>query len=208
MSEIFELIRAGDADAVRALVARDSSAASARDEDGVSALMQAAYTGNDDVTAVVREAAPPQDVFEAATFGDVDGLHGDPNVYSADGFTPLHFAVMGGHVDAARALLEAGADPNTMSRHRFVKVRPLHTACALEVAIENPDVVRLLVEHGADVHGRTAEGGATPLHNASQSGSVELVRTLLALGADPNVTTDDGRTPRDLAKSDDVRALF
>jgi uncharacterized protein len=208
VSEIFELIRSGDADAVRALLARDSGAASLRDEEGVSALMHAAYSGNDDVIAAVREAAPPHDVFEAATFGDVDGLHGDPNVYSADGFTPLHFAVMGGHVDAARSLLEAGADPNAMSRHRFVKVRPLHTACALEVSVENPDVVRLLVEHGADVDGRNAEGGATPLHNAAQSGSVELVRALLELGADRDAKTDDGRTPRDLAKSDDVRELF
>ena len=208
MSEIFELIRAGDAGGIRALLERDRSAATARDDEGVSALMQAAYAGNSDVIAAVREASPPQDVFEAAAFGDLDGLGGDPNVFSADGFTLLHFAAMGGHVEAVRALLDAGADPNAMSRHRFVKVRPLHTATALDISTGNPDVVRVLLERGADVNGRSAEGGFTPLHNAAGSGAGELVRILIEHGADPNAKTDDGRTPRDLAKTDEVRALL
>ena len=138
----------------------------------------------------------------------VDELDGDPNVYSADGFTPLHFAAMGGHVDAARALLEAGADPNAMSRHRFVKVRPLHTATALDISSGDPEIVRVLLEHGADVNGRSDEGGFTPLHNASGSGAAELVRILLEHGADPSATTDDGRTSADLAKTDEIRALL
>ena len=208
MAEIFELIRAGDAEGVRALLAREPDAAAARDEEGVSALMHAAYRRDGEITDAIRSASPPRDIFEAATFGVVDALDGDPNVYSADGFAPLHFAAMGGHVDAARALLEAGADPNAMSQHRFVKVRPLHTACALEVSRENPEMVRVLVEHGADVNGTNTEGGATPLHNAAQSGSVALVRALLELGADPNAQMSDGRIPSDVAKTDETRELL
>ena len=208
MAEIFQLIRVGDAAGVRALLAREPGAAADRDDEGISALMHAAYRGDADVTDAVRSASPPRDIFEAATFGVVDELDGDPNVYSADGFTPLHFAAMGGHVDAARALLEAGADPNAMSRHRFVKVRPLHTATALDISSGDPEIVRVLLEHGADVNGRSDEGGFTPLHNASGSGAAELVRILLEHGADPNATTDDGRTSADLAKTDEIRALL
>ena len=208
MSDIFELIRAGDAAGVRELLAREPGAAAERDDEGVSALMQAAYRGDRDIVDAVRSASPARDIFEAATFGDVGGLDGDPNVYSADGFTPLHFAAMGGHVDAARALLDAGADPNAMSRHRFVKVRPLHTATALEVSTGNPELVRVLLERGADANGRSEEGGFTPLHNAAGSGAAELVRILLEHGADLDAKTDDGRTPRDVAKTDEIRDLF
>jgi len=208
MPEIFELIRASDAAGVRALLAREPHAAAGRDEDGVSALMHAAYRRDADVTEAVRTASPPRDIFEAAAFGVVEMLGGDPNVYSADGFTPLHFAAMGGHVDAARSLLDAGADANAMSRNRFVKVRPLHTAAALEIATGNPELVRLLIENGADVNGRSEDGGFTPLHNAAGSGAAELVRILLEAGADPTATTDDGRTPGDLAKTEDVCALL
>src|SRR5438552_15867577 len=119
LTEIFDLIRAGDADGVRGLLAREPSAAAARDDDGVSALMHAAYRRDPDVTEAIRAASPARDIFEAAAFGALDGLDGDPDVYSADGFTPLHFAAMGGHAEAVRALLERGADPNAMSRHRF-----------------------------------------------------------------------------------------
>ncbi len=170
--------------------------------------MQAAYRRDDGVIEAIRAASPPRDIFEAAAFGELDRFDGDPNVYSADGFTPLHFAVMGGSVEAVRRLLDAGADPNAMSRHRFVKVRPLHTATAADISTPNAEIIRALVAGGADPDGRTAEGGATPLHNAAQSASVELVRTLLELGADPQAAMDDGRTPADLASSDEIRALL
>ena len=45
MAEIFQLIRAGDAAGVRALLAREPGAAADRDDEGVSALMHAAYRG-------------------------------------------------------------------------------------------------------------------------------------------------------------------
>jgi ankyrin repeat protein len=58
--------------------------------------------------------------------------------------------------------------------------------------------VRLLLEAGADPHGRQG-GAATALHTAAMVGSSEMVRLLVAAGADPDAESDDGRTPRTIA---------
>ena len=95
------------------------------------------------------------------------------------GNTPLHasgFAV-------ARALVEAGADPNAKG---WQDRTPLHVA-AERGAI---DVLSFLVQAGADANAR-ADGGQTPLHLALNS-PVAAIR-LLELGADPALRDDSGR---------------
>ncbi len=56
-AELFEAIEADDADRVRALLADDPSLASARDEQGVSALMRARYRFDKGVIEAVFAAA-------------------------------------------------------------------------------------------------------------------------------------------------------
>jgi len=55
------------------------------------------------------------------------------------------------------------------------------------------DVVRLLVENGADPNARNVIG-LTPLYFAMRSGQCEVVETLLAHGADPNARDEFGNT--------------
>jgi len=56
------------------------------------------------------------------------------------------------------------------------------------------EVVKLLLEHGADPNVKNRDG-KTPLHNAASEGHLEVVKLLLERGADPNVKDDDGNTP-------------
>lgn len=68
------------------------------------------------------------------------------NLADSAGFTPLHFAAQGQHAEAARALIEAGAQ--VAARNRF-------GATALLVALMNVRdgdgaVIRVLLEAGAD----------------------------------------------------------
>jgi len=168
---IFELIDAGEAAAVRELLAREPEAAAAHDEQGLTALMRAAYRGGD-VFAAVREAEPQLDPFDRIMVGESTGLPA-PDAFTPDGFTPLHLAAFAHNVEAARALLEAGADPNVLATASFARVTPLGT-CAFAGA---NDVARVLLEHGADPT-LTADHGFTPIDSALQNGNDELVELL------------------------------
>jgi uncharacterized protein len=101
-----------------------------------------------------------------------------------DGMTALHWAVYHDRLDAARALLAAGANPGARNRYG---VAPLSTAC--ENA--NPEMVELLLESGADPN-TARQGGETVLMTAARAGRVEPVRALLARGAKVEATLEGG----------------
>jgi ankyrin repeat protein len=144
VSTICELIDTGDAQAVRDLLASDPRAAAGHDENGLTVLMRAAYRGRD-VFEAVRAANPPLEPFDRIMVGESSGLPA-PDAWTPDGFTPLHIAAFARNVEAARALLEAGADPNVIATASFARVTPLGT-CAFAGATE---VAELLLAHGAD----------------------------------------------------------
>ena len=171
MASIFELIDAGDADGIRDLLAHDRAAAAARDEQGLSAVMRAAYRGGD-VFAAVRDGAPPLGPFDRIVVGESDGLPG-PHDWTPDGFTGLHLAAFCDNAAAARALLEAGADPNAISTAGFARVTPLGT-CAFANSVE---VARVLLEHGADPS-IAEDDRATPLAVARANGFEGLAELL------------------------------
>lgn len=173
MTTIFELIDAGDAAGIRELVAREPEAASARDEQGLSAFMRASYRGGD-VFDALREAAPPLGPFDRIVAGESDGLPG-PDDWTPDGFTGLHMAAFVNNVDAARKLLDAGADPDALATASFARVTPLGT-CAFANAV---GVARILLEHGADREIAEDER-AKPVDVARHNGFEELVTLLSA----------------------------
>jgi ankyrin repeat protein len=168
---IFGLIDGGDADAIRELVARDPSAAAAHDEQGLTALMRAAYRGGD-VFAAVRDAGPPLEPFDRIMVGESDGLPA-PDAWTPDGFTGLHLAAFAHNPAAAEKLLEAGADPDAVSTASFARVTPLGT-CAFANAVE---VARVLLAHGADPS-IAEDGRTTPRAVAEANGFDELVDLL------------------------------
>jgi uncharacterized protein len=168
MNTIFELIDAGDAEGVRRLVSEDPEAAHARDEDGLSPVVHAAYRGH----AAVATILPALDGWDHIVLGRADDLP-DPHAWSPDGFTPLHLAAFAHNAEAATQLLEAGADPNVVSRGNIARVTPLGT-CAFAGATE---VARILLAHGADPSIAEVDGAA-PLDVARANGYDELVELL------------------------------
>jgi uncharacterized protein len=190
MATIFESIKAGDIDAVRAAVKEDPSVAAARDDDGRSAVRAALYIHNQKLADVLLEAKPELDVFDAAAAGDVDRLtellDGDPELagaYSEDGYTPLHFAAFFDRGKAVRVLLDHGADVGAVSRNDM-KVQPLHSA----VAANSRDVAAALLTAGADPNAKQ-EGGFTPLMGAEQNEKEgDMVRLLMDHGAEESAT--------------------
>jgi ankyrin repeat protein len=196
----FDAIRKGDDGAVRALLASDPKLAAARNADGATPALWAAYTRHPELAATVLAGRDP-DFFEACALGNIERastlLARDPKLtgaYSADGFTPLGLAVFFGHEEIARQLVAAGADVNRPSRNA-IHVAPLHSA----VESGSLALLNLLLEHGAQPDA-VEFLGATPLHSAAARGNRRMVERLLAAGADPRRKTNDGKTAAGLAR--------
>ena len=127
---------------------------------------------------------------------------------------PLSIALMNANWDVAKQLIDSGADVNQWD---LFGQAPLHVAIAtmnrrgnnnpLDLDAQNQitgrDVVKLLVAHGADPNQQLfyrAPGrdpgigrGLTPFLAACASGDIEIVKLLLANGANPKLATADGQ---------------
>lgn len=135
------------------------------------------------------------EVADAARSGDVDTLillldKGAP-VDEPGVAHPLHFAVMSGHADATRILLERGADPNADSA--------LGTPLMVAAERGRVGIVEVLLAHNADPNVPGGREKRTPLHAAAFAGASDVVQVLLENGADPLARTKFGDPPLHLA---------
>src|SRR5437762_278911 len=103
------------------------------------------------------------------------------------GATPLLFTARAGDVESARLLLKAGADPNDAQPDGV-------SALVLAAHSGNGNVAAGLLEHGADPN--AFGSGYTALHAAILRSDLNLVRALLARGAEPNVRMTKGTPMR------------
>jgi ankyrin repeat protein len=142
----------------------------------------------------------------------------DVNVKSADGTTPLHFAVR--HKGITELLIEKGADVNAKG---WKGLTPLHEAAssghkeiAEQLIAKGADVhalddnernslfyaargghkeaAELLIEKGGDVNAKD-ERGWTALHAAAYFGHKDMAELLIANDANLNARYVDGQTP-------------
>ena len=156
----------------------------------MSELLQAVYRGDRARIDELLAGEPELDVFEAAALGHTDRLRelldANPdlaNAWAEDGFQPLGLASFFGRVDAARLLVDRGAEINSASRNDF-KVMPLHSAVAEKDADTRYELATLLLEHGADPNARQQDD-FTPLMAADQQGDARLRELLVEHGATP-----------------------
>lgn len=207
----------GQATLVRQMITADLALVSARNMFGAGAVHAAHYAGQGAVLDALGDSGLVIDGFLAAELGRVqdlrDALAADPGFagrFDERGSTALHGAVYWGQQEAAELLLDAGADPNAISRDGFLQIAPLGSAIATTPGIPQPsdtedgvlDLVRLLLERGADVNARRRDG-MTALHAACWRGLGRVAQELLDAGADPALTatagSHQGQTPADTA---------
>jgi len=116
----------------------------------------------------------------------------DPNAALWTGETPVMVCAHTGNVETVKLLLSHGADPNAKETQQG------HTAVMRAVAEKHPEVVRALIDRGADVRARS-KGGFTALLFASQQAEIASAKMLLAAGADVNEKTPKNGTALVLA---------
>jgi ankyrin repeat protein len=136
----------------------------------------------------------------------------DPDAATWSGETALMSCANSGVAQAVKEMLSSGANPN------LKESRQDQTALMWAAAEDHPDVIKALIEGGADVNAksrlipasepfivkvpssfgqnfpktvrfRKESGGFTPLMFAAQKGGVETARLLIEAGADVNYAT-------------------
>jgi ankyrin repeat protein len=138
------------------------------------------------------------------------------------GIRPIVFAIMGGHLEVVKTLIEHGANKEDSSEETYdttpiiwatlwnqvtivdflieENVNINHTTkkgqTALLIACEKgyTDIVISLILAGAFVNQATSKGD-TPLSQACQEGNLEIVNALLEYDANINATNDIGASP-------------
>jgi ankyrin repeat protein len=140
-------------------------------------------------------AEPLDDDSEVVVAGLVGGGGG--------GLTPLVFAAREGDIESAKLLLDAKADINEPTEYGWT---PLLTA----VNNRNYQLAKLLLDRGANPN-LANKGGWTPLYLATDNRNIEggdypvpkpdmdhleLIKTLLEKGADPNARVKDNTLTR------------
>jgi ankyrin repeat protein len=153
--------------------------------------------------------------FHRPSRGGNSGRFSDRNL--STGCTALYRATEAGDMEVIRALLAKGASPNIND----MGFTPFLVAAGVTPgagggggAAPNTTLLDLMIQHGADVNAQVMgtrtysmrisyntppdKEGTSALHGAVQAGRTELVRYLLAKGANPELADATGKRPIDL----------
>jgi ankyrin repeat protein len=218
-SLLMAVARAGSPRGAEALIAAGATVDWVQEELGQTALMVAVRERQPDVVAVLlasgadpnvrtRVGSTPRWVLPNSQPGFSFGIGivrgGSPprgrRAPIPGGLTPLHYAVREGDLASVRFLLEAGAriderDANDITP-LLMAIMNGHAATALELIARGADI------DASDWYGRTplwsaVEARNQDIHNGTlehmvdREPLVEVIRTLLERGADPNPRTTE-----------------
>jgi hypothetical protein len=121
-----------------------------------------------------------------------DYLATNPNVNEfVSGESLLSIATECGYTDIVVDLMNRGADPNL----RGAGWTPLYTACQEDKYV----IAVLLIKDRANVNESKGDGWTPLLAAASSSKTPDLIKILIAAGANVNVIAPNGESPLDLA---------
>ncbi len=114
--------------------------------------------------------------------------------------SPVADAAERRNLEAVRALLRGGSDPNAAQADGM-------TALHWAASHDDVEMATALLYAGAAVHATTRLGGYAPLHLASRAGHAKVAALLLDAGADPNLFTTTGATAMHFAAEADAASV-
>ena len=187
--------RTGRPEVLKALLAHGADLKARENWYGETALMWAAAENHVDTIKVLVEHGA--DVNERSRPLDVPRRRNGQSILPLGSWTPLMYAARQGALEAATTLATLGADMNLTDPDGA-------TALVLAIINANYDVAAALVEKGADPNVADKEAKMAALYAAvdmdrlaighgrpntkpsGELGAVDLIKVLLAHGADPN----------------------
>ena len=165
-SPLRQAAKNGQEQAVRLLLSYDPNP-NAAGQFGGSVLHQAAQSGHTEIVKLLLENG-----------ADVDTV--DESSTSHRGGTALHSAAAGGHLEVTRTLLKAGANVNKCRGIGASHATPLYLA-----ALGSHEALcLLLLGHGAEIDPGIDYHGITPFEEAVKQGHINLMQLLLDHGAE------------------------
>ncbi len=208
--------------AVARALLRAGADAGAVDEDGDTPLHRAAQGGSAEMVQALLAAGAKVDARDEIGCTPLLVAHtkeaaeplikrgADLHARSNEGATILHYVVEDGGGESGEQfilyLTSQGLDINECrDKAGFT---PLHWSVK---GLLIPKVGEFLITKAGAKTDVRSDAGLTPLHVAALSGDVELVKMLLAHGADPGAKDNAGRTPLDYAaaaQADDIAAAL
>ena len=160
---------------------------------------------------ITRSMRPPgpikfSNLHQAAIFGpdqipDLIAAGAKVDELDKDSHTPLWHAISTCYPRSVRVLIEHRADPNLTGSAKDAEP-PLLTATFMGNTLQSIEIVRTLIDAGADVNTTQSKYKETPLHYATRSGNRTISEALLKAGGNPNVQSKNGSTPLQYAVSD------
>jgi serine/threonine-protein phosphatase 6 regulatory ankyrin repeat subunit B len=197
----------GSVSILKHLVEKNIDVRTCKNIAGYTPLMMAASAGKTDSVRFLLGNGCTHDIVDAngKTLVELAIGWGNPSVMQAlqdygakfdtldsnsDAPHPVWHAIWEGQYAGVKQVLDNGLDPNYT--HRGISL----LQCAIEAG--NTDVVRLLIDAGADVE-KADPHGWSPLHSAAFSGDKDALLLALQGARDPSTKDEYGWTPLDLA---------
>ncbi len=104
-------------------------------------------------------------------------------------------------------LIEKGADVNAVTTHNDGAMQTPILSSAFNGSGLNPEIMKLLIDSGAEVNVVSGWGGKTPLHLVVENHSWKAAGYLIEAGIDVTATMPDGKTALQLALAQDEELL-
>jgi ankyrin repeat protein len=145
---------------------------------------------------------------------------------TSDSLPPLTQAIITGHFDVAKYLIEHGANPNLASQtnkmtalwatidSRYAQREWYPPPSTEQEKTSHIELIKILLDHGADINARVGgrawfrgfgnsggpdPDGSTAFWRATAALDLETMQLLLSRGADPNMATTHGCSPLTVA---------